>query len=175
MLIRVIWRWYDRWSILYRMMQLMLWCCDVACPSPLSAPASCSHPTVRYVTPELVSHVSSHQNRSRANCSGTSGPASRAWPDLRKLCLEKIISSINSSLRQETIIKGLSCHDSSWTERGGGDLVKVDTITLQPEPGLGHQISHRRGQMVAVNIKILIGPASLWTRVYLHQVRRLEL
>ena len=66
------------------------------------------------------------------NCSGTSGPASRAWPDLRKLCLEKIISSINSSLRQETIIKGLSCHDSSWTERGGGDLVKVDTITLQP-------------------------------------------
>ena len=51
------------------------------------------------VTPELVSHVSSQQNRSQANCSGTSRPASRACPALRKLCLEKIISSINSSLR----------------------------------------------------------------------------
>ena len=38
-----------------------------------------------------------------------------------------------------------------------GDLVKVDTITLQPG-GVPHQPSARQGQMVAVNIKILIGP-----------------
>ena len=36
-----------------------------------------------------------------------------------------------------------------------GDLVKVDTITLLPG---SYTRSARQGQMVAVNIKILIGP-----------------
>ena len=152
---------------------VMLWC-----SLPLSTVCTCllfsSHGALRHTRAGLP-RVQPPEQEPGVNCSGTSGPASTGPGQTWENCLEKIISSINSSLRQETIIKGLSCHDSSWTERRGGDLVKVDTITLQPEPGLGHQISHRRGQMVAVNIKILIGPASLWTRVYLHQVRRLEL
>ena len=149
----------------YMMMQLMLMaglCLHL--PPVLIPRCATSHPSWSPTCPATRTGagptVAEHQDQ-------PAGPG-QTWEN----------SALRKSSQAETLHRGKKPSAREGGEQGG------DWEWRWPCQGgynyftaraLLHQISHRRGQMVAVNIKILIGAASLWTRVYLHQVRRLEL